>query len=108
MSFSFSVPAGPASDFAAAAAAAKSQLQSTSEGNDYMLTQYASDTCDAAIKAASDLVNALGDGSGTASGSIAGHHANDGVSACTASASVSVTPAPKVEASTDAPAAPSA
>lgn len=96
MSFSFSVPGGPASAFADNAAAAKAALEATNAANDYALTQLASSTADAAIKAASDLVAALDDGTGTASASISGHHATDDTSASSASVSVSVTPAAKV------------
>jgi hypothetical protein len=95
MSFSFSVATGSAADFADRAAQAKAALETSSEGNDYALTQLASTTADLAIKAASDVVSALaGDDPGaTASASISGHHADDH-SARTVSVSVNVTPAP--------------
>lgn len=93
MSFTLTVPAGPAADFAARAAAAKVALEAQNESNDYMLTQLASLTADAAIKAAAELVAALtSDGAG-ASGSITGHHATDDKTASTVSVSVQVMPA---------------
>jgi len=91
MSFSFSVPGGPAAEFADRAAQAKSALEAQSQANDYMLTQLASETADTAIKAAVELVAALGEGD--AFGSISGHHATDDTSASSVSVSVTVTPA---------------
>lgn len=103
MSFSFSVPDGPASEFADRAAKAKADLEALNEANDYTLTQLASSTADAAIKAATDLVAALGDGTGTASASIGGHHATDDVSTSSASVSVGYTPAKPAAAETSDP-----
>lgn len=95
MSFSFSVPVGPAAEFGDRADKAKADMQTASENNDYQLTQLASDTAEAAIKASVALVDSLGVGNdGTASGTISGHHADNGVSASSASVSVTFTPAP--------------
>jgi hypothetical protein len=95
MSFSFPVPNGPAAEFAERAAQAKAAVETASENNDYALTQIASSTADAAIKAAAELVAALaGDGSGTAGGNIAGHHSTDATQGSSASVSVSYTPTP--------------
>lgn len=94
MSFSFSVPTGPVSSFNDRAVAAKAALEATNEANDYMLTQLASDTADAAIKAATDLVDMLDPNGIANSASIAGHHSDDGVSASSVSVSVSVSPTP--------------
>ncbi|MGN6609989.1 MAG: hypothetical protein ACTHMS_23635 [Jatrophihabitans sp.] len=93
MSFSFAVPSGPASEFADRAAKAKADLEAASAANDYALTQLASDTADAAIKAATEAVAALGDG--IAAASIGGHHSTDGVTGSSISVNVTVTPAPK-------------
>lgn len=102
MSFNFSVSAGPAAEFTQRATAAKAALEAQYEANDYALTQIASATADAAVKAAAELVAYLaGDSAGTAGvASIAGHHPTPD-SSQTASVSISVqfTPATPVAAS---------
>lgn len=78
MSFSFSVPAGPASKFEAAAVKAKDAYTESMAGNDYMLTQLASGLVDEAIEVAVDIVKHgnLGDGNVTAS--LSGHAVPEG------------------------------
>lgn len=93
MSFSFSVPDGLNADFATTAAAAKTALETSSENNDYVLSPAASDACDIAIAAASQLAATLGDDDATVTASIGGHRAVDGVSASTLTITVTVTPA---------------
>jgi hypothetical protein len=79
MSFSFSVPAGPASEFAERADTARAAVDNDQTG---------STTCIAAVEAAKAIVETLGDGHVGAS--ISGHHPTDGTYAFP-SASVSVT-----------------
>lgn len=100
MSFSFSVPAGPAETFADRASKAKADLEAASESNDYALTQVASDTADAAVKAAIELAQCLGV-RGTASATISGHHSSDGIGQCSATVGVTYTPAPATDLVTD-------
>jgi hypothetical protein len=90
MSFSFSVPATPSADFAAAAQTAKDNYEKASESNDYMLTQLASGLADAAIKAAAELVSDLADGNVVAT--LSGHYATDGKSASSVAVGITVTP----------------
>lgn len=75
MSWSFAVPAGPSTEFADRAAAAKEAYEKGLEGNDYGLTQLASGQADEAIKAAQSVVDSGVLGDGAVSGSLGGHYA---------------------------------
>lgn len=99
MSFSFGVPATPATDFEAAAAKAKDDYAAAQADNDYMLTQLASGLADEAVELAVAAVKGSRLGDGTVSASLSGHAVPVGeAGTCTLTVSLSstitATPAP--------------